>query len=78
LSRALIHHLQKLVCRILGHKVNVISKDVLWECQRCRATFLAKGFLKGSDEAQHAFSPTPEENGQAPSVINNRKKRDKR
>ena len=31
MGRTLIHRLQTLVCRIRGHKLKVISKDVLWE-----------------------------------------------
>ena len=62
MRRALIHRLQKLVCRIRGHKLKVISKDVLWECQRCRDTFFSEGFLKRRFKVD-AMPPTQQKSG---------------
>ena len=75
MRRRLIHRLQKLVCRIRGHKLKVISKDVLWECQRCRDTFLSEGFLKRRFKAD-AMPPSQQESGQPSSPINEGKKPD--
>ena len=73
MGRTLIHRLQKFVCRIRGHKLKVISKDVLWECQRCRDTFLSEGFLKRSFKAD---AMPPRQRGQRSSPINEGKKLD--
>jgi hypothetical protein len=74
-SRALINRLQKLVCRVRGHRLKVISKDILWECQRCGATFLSEDFVKGTVEPQHLVPPSKQESGQPPSATNEGEKR---
>jgi hypothetical protein len=40
----------ELVCRIKGHKFKVVSKDILWECERCKACAIRKGFLERTFE----------------------------
>jgi hypothetical protein len=71
--RTLIHRLQKLVCRIRGHKLKVISKDLLWECQRCRGTFLSESLLNGKFKAD-VMPLSQQETGQPSSPINDEDK----
>jgi hypothetical protein len=72
-GRPLIHRLQKLVCRIRGHKLQVISEDVLWECQRCRDTLLSESFLKSRFKVD---TMPPWKRGQPSSPVNGAKKPD--
>ncbi len=41
----LIDQFHKVVCRIKGHKLKVISKDTLWECERCKAWLIRKDLM---------------------------------
>jgi hypothetical protein len=61
--RKLIHKFHKFVCRIKGHKLKVIAKDLVWECERCEATFLRKGLSNAFNRASKL--PGGQSNGYA-------------